>query len=196
MDKELVKKNKIIKQIVLDFNPTNEIEERDKQSFLYFIDHFDNILTRDNLVGHITASAFVVNEDFSKALLLKHNILNGYIYPGGHADGESNLLNVAIREVEEETGLHVVPYSFSPINIGIGGVPGHIKHGKYVSEHLHYDILYLLIAKNKDMEKIRILETENSDVKWVPLDETYNDNVVPFARRINKIIVSKIKNMK
>ncbi len=98
-----MEKNEIIKKIIEDFKPSCEIEEKDKESFLYFINHFSDILSRNNLVGHITASGFVVNEDFNKALLVKHNILKGYIFPGGHADNEANLLEVAIREVYEET---------------------------------------------------------------------------------------------
>ena len=65
---------------------------------------FDEVLTRNNIFGHFSASAFVVNKEKNKMVVVYHNIFDGWIYPGGHADGEEKLLNVAIREVEEETG--------------------------------------------------------------------------------------------
>ena len=74
---------------------------------LKFIELNEDVLTRDNIFGHFSASAFVVNEDLSKTLLVKHNILGGYIFPGGHADGEFDFLSVAKREALEETGLSV-----------------------------------------------------------------------------------------
>ena len=71
-------------------------------------------------------------------------------------------------------------------------IKGHVKKGKYVSAHIHYDVLYLLVCKNEDMDKIRILESENSNVKWCDLEDTYNKEAVNFIRPINEKIVQKI----
>ena len=60
-----------------------------------------------NIFGYFTASAFVVNKERNKMVVVYHIINDGWIYPGGHADGEEDLLKVAVREVEEETGLKV-----------------------------------------------------------------------------------------
>ncbi len=188
--------NNTIKKLLENYEPYNEQEESDKAQMIKFIDSNEDILTRDNIFGHLTASAYVINEDFDKTLLVKHNILGGYIYPGGHADGESDFLSVAIREVQEETGLDVKEYSKEIFSICSAPVKGHIKKGKYVSAHNHYDILYLAIAKNTDMDNIRILEDENSDIKWTNLDDSYNDDVVDWARPINKKIVQKIRSLK
>lgn len=188
--------NDKIKKLIENFVPYNEQEESDKVQMIKFIDSNKDILTRDNIFGHLTASAYVVNEDFDKTLLVKHNILGGYIFPGGHADGESDFLSVAIREVQEETGLNVSAYSKEIFSICSAPVKGHIKRGKYVSSRNHYDLLYLVVAKNEDMEKIRILEDENSDIKWVNLDDSYNEEVVDWARPINKKIVQKIRSLK
>ena len=188
--------NDKIKKLIENYVPYNEQEESDKAQMIKFIDSNEDILTRDNIFGHLTASAYVVNEDFDKTLLVKHNILGGYIFPGGHADGESDFLSVAIREVQEETGLDVKEYSKEIFSICSAPVKGHVKRGKYVSAHNHYDFLYLVIAKNEDMENIRILEDENSDIKWVNLDDSYNDDVVDWARPINQKIVQKIRSLK
>ena len=183
-------------QEIRQYKPYNEQEEKDKIQMIKFIDSNEDILTRDNIFGHFTASSYVVNEDFNKTLLVKHNILGGYIFQGGHADGESDFLSVAIREVQEETGLDVSAYSKEIFSICSAPVKGHIKRGKYVSSHNHYDLLYLVVAKNADMEKIRILEDENSDIKWVNLDDSYNEEVVDWARPINKKIVERIRSLK
>lgn len=100
-----------LKDQIKKYDPFNEQEEIDKQVMLEFIDSFEDVVTRENRFGHFTASAFVVNEDFSRTLLVHHNIFGGFIYPGGHADGEYDLLKVATREVSEETGLDVTPIS-------------------------------------------------------------------------------------
>ena len=69
---------------------------------------------------------------------------------GGHADGEYDLYSVAVREVSEETCLDVVPLIDNSI-FALQALPikGHVKKEKYVSAHIHYDILYLLVAKNR-----------------------------------------------
>ena len=182
---------------IINYKPFNEQEETDKQYMLDFIKNFDDVLTRNNIFGHFSASAFVVNEDFTKTLLVKHNIFGGYIYPGGHADGEKDFESVAIREVKEETGINAISYFPNQIfSIQSEGVHGHIKKGKYVNAHIHHDILYLLIVKNEDMNKIKIEKSENSDVAWFDLDKCYGDNIVDWAQKIHKKIVDKIRLLK
>lgn len=187
----------IIRSQIESYIPFNEQEEQDKRIILSFIDTFDDVLTRQNQFGHLTASAFVVNEDLTKALILHHNIFGGFIYPGGHADGEYDLYLVAVREVLEETGLEVEPLIDNQI-FALQALPikGHVKRGRYVSAHIHYDVIYLLVAKDIDMDKIRILESENSQVKWVSLKDTYNEEAVDWIRPINEKIVAKIKAIK
>ena len=94
-----------LRKKIEEFIPFNEQEEKDKIQFLEFIDSFDDTLTRDNIFGHFTASAFVVNKERNKMVVVYHIINDGWIYPGGHADGEEDLLKVAVREVEEETNI-------------------------------------------------------------------------------------------
>lgn len=96
-----------LRKKIEEFIPFNEQEEKDKIQFLEFIDSFDDTLTRDNIFGYFTASAFVVNKERNKMVVVYHIINDGWIYPGGHADGEEDLLKVAVWEVEEETGLKV-----------------------------------------------------------------------------------------
>lgn len=90
--------------------PFNEQEEKDKALILNWIKTNDNAFSRENAVAHMTASAWVVNKDRSKVLMVYHNIYHSWSWLGGHADGETDLLAVAIREVKEEAGIrHVQP---------------------------------------------------------------------------------------
>ena len=82
-----------------NYAPFNEQEEKDKALILGWISNNENAFSRENTVAHITASAWVVNKDRSKVLMVYHNIYNSWSWMGGHADGETDLLSVAIREV-------------------------------------------------------------------------------------------------
>ena len=87
------------------YRPFNEQEEADKVLILDWIRNNKNAFFRENMVAHMTASAWVVNKDRSKVLMIYHNIYNSWSWLGGHADGETDLLAVAIREVKEEAGI-------------------------------------------------------------------------------------------
>lgn len=178
------------------YKPFNEQEQEDKLAFSYFIDNSDIVLSRENLFGHLTTSAIVLTPDHKKMLMVHHNIFGGLIYPGGHADNINDLLSVAIREVNEETGLDVTPLEDGKL-FGIQALPieGHIKKGKYVPSHIHYDFVYLMQAKEDDLDKIRTLESENSKVVWVALDDCYGEEAVSWIRPILKKLVEKIKGM-
>ncbi len=158
------------KQQIQNYKPFNEQEAKDKQTILNYIDTFDDVLTRNNECCHFTASSWAVNRERTKVLMIYHNIYQSWAWSGGHADGESDLLNVAVRELKEETGVEnvkiVKPAFFS---LEILTVDGHVKKGKYVSSHLHLNFTYLLeVAEN---EVLRIKEDENSGVKWVKIEE-------------------------
>lgn len=86
------------------YQPFNEQEEADKFLILQWIRENDNAFLRENTVAHMTASAWVVNKDRSKVLMVYHNIYDSWSWLGGHADGETDLLAVALREVKEEAG--------------------------------------------------------------------------------------------
>jgi 8-oxo-dGTP pyrophosphatase MutT (NUDIX family) len=77
---------------------------------------------------------------------------------------------VAIREVKEESGvIDVKPLSKDIFSLEVLTVDGHIKHGEYVSSHLHLNVTYLLEAD--DTEDLHIKADENHGVKWFPLEE-------------------------
>lgn len=159
----------IIDQIK-NYIPYNEREENDKKLILKAIESFPDIFNRTNPICHITSSAWVTNKDHTKILMAYHNIYKSYSWLGGHADGEMDLLKVAIKEVKEESGINnVKPICDKIFSVESLTVDGHIKNGKYVSSHLHLNVTYLLEADDK--EELHIKEDENSSVKWFNIDE-------------------------
>lgn len=103
-------------------------------------------------------------------LMIYHNIYKSWAWTGGHADGESDLLETAIRELKEETGVEDVKVLNDNIfSLEIICVNGHVKRGKYVSSHVHLNLTYLLEVDEKEI--LRIKEDENSGVKWVNIED-------------------------
>lgn len=147
------------------YEPCNEQEALDRRLFLYALGAEPNVFTRANLLVHVTASAWVTNKDYSKVLMAYHNIYDSWAWLGGHADGEEDLLAVALREVKEESGLsRVSALSDEIFSLESITVDGHEKNGAYVSSHLHLNATYLLQANDK--EKLRPKPDENSKVGW------------------------------
>lgn len=155
---------------IKNYKPYNEQEEKDKQMMLKYLDTFDDCLTRNNEFGHFTASSWAVNKERTKVLMIYHNIYKSWAWTGGHADGESDLLNVAIRELKEETGVENVKVLDSNIfSLEIICVNGHVKKQKYVSSHVHLNLTYLLEVNENEV--LQIKPDENSGVKWVKLED-------------------------
>lgn len=159
-----------LKEQIENYQPYNNQEEKDRLTMLKYINTFDDVLTRNNEFGHFTASSWVVNKEKTKVLMIYHNIYKSWAWTGGHADGESNLLGTAIRELKEETGVENVKVLNNDIfSLEIICVNGHIKKGRYVSSHVHLNLTYLLEVDEK--ETLKIKEDENSGVKWVNIED-------------------------
>lgn len=169
------------------YEPFNEQEEVDKEQFLTFLNTYDDVLSRKNTIGHFSASAFVVNKERTKMLVVYHIINDGWIYPGGHADGEEDLLSVAFREIKEETGLEAKVLD----KFQSGPVRGHVKNGKYVSAHIHFDVIYLMEAD----DKIPLIykKDESKGVKWIPFENAMDENICDFIKPIHEKLIKKLK---
>ena len=183
-----------IKNDIQSFKPSNEQEEKDKIQFLKFLEQ-DNILLRENKVAHVTVSAFVLNTPRDKVLMAYHNIYDSWAWLGGHADGNPDLLEVALKEIEEESGLTDVSLIEKGIfSLEILTVDGHVKRGEYVSSHLHLNVTYLF--EGDDTAPLRVKEDENSKVGWIPLDKL--DNYVSeewILENVYQKIMSKYQQM-
>ena len=182
-----------LKSNIQKFEPYNEQEEVDKEIMLKFLSDFDNTLTRQNEYGHFTASAFVLNKERTKTLMIYHNIYNSWTWVGGHSDGDNDLLYVAIKEAKEETGIkNVKPIIGDIYSLETVTVNGHIKREKYVGSHLHFNVTYLLEADENEI--ITIKEDENSGVEWVPIENIISKSSEKWLRKnIFTKIIEKMK---
>lgn len=174
------------------YSPCCEQEEHDKAVIIDFIEKNDDAFLRTNLIAHITASSWAVNKAHDKVLMIYHNIYDSWAWTGGHADGETDLLAVALKECREETGIeNVHPVSDEIFSLEILTVDGHEKRGRYVPSHLHLNVTYLLEADENDA--LHICEAENSGVKWFSLADALKASSEPwFVERIYKKLNSKL----
>ena len=177
-----------LKEQIEKFEPFNEQERADKEMMLEYMNTFEDVLTRENKMCHSTASSWIVNKERTKVLMIYHNIYQSWAWTGGHSDGDENLLHVALKEAEEESGLkNLKVLSDGIYSLEIVTVDCHTKNGKFVPSHLHLDCCYLLEADEN--EPLRIKEDENSGVKWIDIDKatqvTSEGKMVPIYQKLN-----------
>lgn len=175
------------------YQPWNEQEEADKARILAFIAANENAFLRENSLAHMTASAWITDPSRQKLLMVYHRIYDSWSWTGGHADGEEDLLAVAMREAMEETGLQSVrPVSPEIYSLEVLTVDGHQKRGKYVPSHLHMNVSYLLQADPS--QPLKVCPQENSGVKWFDKEAALKASSEPwFVERIYKKLNEKLE---
>ena len=175
------------------YRPWNEQERQDQVLILDFLRKNPDAFYRTNLLAHMTASAWVVNPQRSKTLMVYHRLYDSWSWAGGHADGEEDLLAVALREVREETGVQRLrPVTEEIYSLEVLTVDGHEKHGRYVPSHLHLNVTYLLEAEED--QPLRVCEAENSGVAWFSLADALSASTEPWSvERIYKKLNEKLK---
>ena len=157
------------KKIIIDFVHTNP-------------DCFERLLA----IGHITASAWLLNKDRSQALLMHHAKLNRWFQLGGHCDGNADVLAVAVKEAQEESGIMAIkPISPAIFDIDVHLIPANPLEQK----HYHYDIRFLLgimsnetVVQNGESKELRWI---GKDKKELPTDE------ISVTRMFNKWVNHK-----
>jgi len=174
------------------YMPWNGQEEMDKREMLAALSQ-KNIFSRENGMAHMTASAWVVNSARDRVLMVYHNIYKSWSWLGGHADGERDLLAVALREVREESGIrHIRPLSEAIFSLEILTVDGHEKKGVYVPSHLHLNLTYLLQADER--EETVVKPDENSGVAWFTRQGAVEASTEPwFQQRIYTKLNEKLR---
>lgn len=179
---------------IKEFVPSNEQERKDKEATLKYTNMFDDILKRDNEMIHVTSSGFVINKNKDKVLMVNHNIFNAWSLTGGHADGEEDLIGVAMSEITEETGVKDIHLMTDKIvSLDILPVFGHIRKGKYITSHLHISVTYLFQANEN--EQVIVKPDENSAVKWIPFNEIDIYSSESHMKKIYNKLTSKIENL-
>lgn len=151
-----------------------------------FIKTNPDCFCRDNLSGHITGSAWLLNPDENKVLLTYHKKLNKWLQLGGHSDGDSDTWHVALREATEESGILDISFVTQKIfDVDVHVIPADKNSGTL--EHKHYDIRFLLKAPNENFT----IGNESFALKWASLTDLENmlaeGKIAPgIQRMINK----------
>ena len=167
-------------------------ERADRDQILRQMELRGNLLTRDDPEMHFTASSWIVSPDRQRVLLVWHERYRSWSWTGGHADGEEDLLAVAMREASEETGVAevrpVIPEIFS---LEILGVAAHVRRGQYVSAHRHLNATYLLEAD--PALPLRPAPGETSAVAWFAMDEILSRSTEAHMLPIYRKLIEKTR---
>ncbi len=181
-------------QAIRCFRPGCEQEQRDQDFFLRFAAKNPDCLSRDNDLAHFTASAWVTDTRREQVLLIYHNIYHSWTWTGGHADGEADLLAVALRELTEETGVTGRPVSDVPISLESLTVDGHLKRGSYVHSHLHLNLTYLLEADPSAL--LRHKPDENAAVRWFSPEDALAAGTEPWmTERVYRKLNERMRSL-
>jgi len=168
------------------YTPANSEEQEMYLEIKKFVNDNPDCFERRLQIGHVTASGWIVSPDKEQVLLMHHRKLDRWFQPGGHCDGEPDVLHVASKEVEEETGVT----NFRLAQEGIFDVDIHlIPANSKDPAHYHYDIRFIFEANPKDELVINI---ESKDVRWIPINEVeiYN-NSESLMRMVRKTLPGK-----
>lgn len=174
--------------------PVNEQEQHDKAELLRWLSSGLDVYSRSCNAAHLTASAWVVSPDRQKVLMIYHNLYDSWAWMGGHADGMTDLHEVARKEVMEECGLtELKSLSDDIFSLEVLTVDGHEKRGKYVSSHLHLNVTYLFEAD--PTLPVFIKPDENSGVGWFTTEEVPHKTSEPWFRdRIYSKLMQKVRD--
>jgi 8-oxo-dGTP pyrophosphatase MutT (NUDIX family) len=153
------------------YKPINLQEAVDQRNILNYINMFPhNSLLRENEIAHITSSGFIMDESLEYVLVIYHKIYQAWGWTGGHADGQKDLMAVAIKEAMEETGLkNIKCLTEEVMSLDILPVWGHMKNNDYVGAHLHLNAAFILIGSMDAL--LTVNEDETEGVKWVKAND-------------------------
>ena len=152
-------------ELLRRYAPPTTDRASELERIISFVEGEPACAERSHQFGHLTGSAWVVNNTRTMALLLHHRKLNRWMQPGGHADGDLDLLAVALREAREESGLtSIAPVSGEVFDVDIHEIPPF----KDIPAHYHFDVRFLLVA---DDSEAPYRNPESNEVKWIELSE-------------------------
>ena len=163
------------------------VEHRD--AVAAFVAANDDAAHRTNERGHLTGSALVVDATGERTLLMLHRKLGRWFQPGGHADGDTNLPAVALREAQEETGITDLTVVVPAIDVDV-----HRVEPPHEPPHLHLDTRYLVLAPPGALEHAN---EESLALRWVSeleLDDL-DPPIDPGTRRLVHVGLAVARSM-
>ena len=154
--------------------------------YISFVEENEDCFERSLSIGHVTGSAFIIDNACRQVLLTHHKKLGRWLQPGGHADGDSDIAAVGLREAEEESGLEAISF-YSPelLDVDIHVIPARKDEPK----HFHYDCRFLLRSSGSDDF---IISDESNDLAWVPfgdiLQYTNEESILRMLKKTQRIL--------
>ena len=175
-------RNKLL-TLLKNHNPIDSQEVIFTEQITKFVQENPDCFERSLLIGHVTGSAWIVDKSQQFTLLTHHRKLDKWFQTGGHCDGDSGVLNVALKEAQEETGLSDIQILSSNIfDIDIHEIP----ERKGILAHLHYDVRFLFEA---DMNEPFTVSSESTDLAWIALSEVSklndSESIMRMVRKSN-----------
>ena len=161
--------------------PWDETEHTHLRNMIRFIEEEEECFLRQLQKGHLTGSAWITDQQNSSVVLVHHRKLDRWLQPGGHADGITDIYEVALKEAMEETGLQGLQSSRKIFDVDIHLIPANSKD----PAHFHYDIRYHFIAPS---ESTLIVSPESHEVSWVPVNhvEKHSGSEPSILRMLEK----------
>ena len=154
-------KRSLLLSLLDNYVPMTEEEAATQQRVIDFVQAQENCFERSLEIGHITGSAWLLDKEGSHALLMHHTKLDRWFQLGGHCDGEANVLAVALKEAQEESGImDIAPVSFEIFDIDVHTIPEH----NGIKAHEHYDIRFLLQVQS---DEVVVQNKESKELRWI-----------------------------
>ncbi len=144
--------------------------------FMAFLQDHPNGFERSHEPGHFTGSCWLVSADGAHVLLLHHRKLDRWLQPGGHADGDRDLAQVALREAQEETGVAGLRVEGGIFDIDRHRIPARANE----PGHWHYDVRYVVRAAEGERFTIN---PESHALAWRPVAEVAGDASLDMSLR-------------
>lgn len=156
-------------------------EEAVARRFTEFIRSHPDCLERSLQVGHITGSAWLVNRAGTHVLLTHHRKLGMWLQLGGHVDGNPDVLDAALREACEESGLSCIePVGLEIFDIDVHPIPAH----KGEPAHHHYDIRHAFRTCGSENY---VVSEESHNLAWVEIESlngfTAEESMLRMAKK-------------
>jgi 8-oxo-dGTP pyrophosphatase MutT (NUDIX family) len=153
--------------LLYSYSPFNDCEKVSYLKMIDFIKKNHLCFERTNQEGHITVSVWLLNNTLDKTLFTHHKKFNLWLQLGGHADGDSDVYNVALKEVSEESGLTDLLFLLDShiFDIDVHEIPA----SGDVPFHYHYDVRFLMYTTQKESDIV--ISGESNDLRWFGFDD-------------------------
>ncbi len=175
-----------LKTLLQTYHTTYPDESGTVKRYIEFITNHADCFERTQPAGHVTGSAWLVNTSGTHVLLTHHRKLNRWLQLGGHADGQTNIMEVALKEAREESGIqNILALNTQLFDIDIHEIPP----SQNEPAHYHYDARFALQVAENDTFTV---SNESHALEWVNISQLAEHTSDPsILRMAHKWLVGK-----